>query len=326
MKKNTGFLYHPFFLRHNTGSNHPEHHSRLKYLYRHIENSYLVKKKYVTLIKAEPKKNFDTILLTHSKCYLDLLNFYCNKNNKYFQHQDNAICKKTYDVALFHAYSSINAADLVMNNIFDRIFIAGRPPSHHAGRDYAMGFCFINSVAVVANYLIHYWNMKKILIIDVDVHHGNGTQDIFYSDNRVFYFSIHEHPSFLFPGTGRYFEKGVNKGLDYTLNCPVIPNIKDNDYLSIFEKNLKKVLDFFKPEIILVSAGYDTHVNDEMSHLELSTEGITEIYSLIENYASEYCNGKLLLFLEGGYHIESLCKCVHNTLEVISKGGRHVCL
>jgi len=151
---------------------------------------------------------------------------------------------------------------------------------------------------------------KKILIIDVDVHHGNGTQDIFYSDNRVFYFSIHEHPTFLFPGTGRYFEKGINEGLNYTLNCPVIPNIKDNEYIYIFKRNCEKILEFFKPEIILVSAGYDTHINDEMSHLELSTEGITEIYSLIDNYATKYCNGKLLLFLEGGYNIDSLCKCV----------------
>lgn len=326
MKGNTGFLYHPFFLRHNTGNEHPEHHSRLIYLYRYIENSYLVKDGYVKLIKANPKENFDIILLTHSKHYLELLNIYCKKDNKYFLHQDNVICKRTYDVALFHAYSSIYAADLVMNNMFDKIFIAGRPPSHHAGRDYAMGFCFINNVAVTANYLIHYWNLKKILIIDVDVHHGNGTQDIFYSDNRVFYFSIHEHPTFLFPGTGRYFEKGINEGLNYTLNCPVIPNIKDNEYIYIFKRNCEKILEFFKPEIILVSAGYDTHINDEMSHLELSTEGITEIYSLIDNYATKYCNGKLLLFLEGGYNIDSLCKCVHNTLEVISKRGKHVCL
>jgi acetoin utilization deacetylase AcuC-like enzyme len=321
MKYKTGFLYHPFFLRHYTNKDHPEHPDRLKYLYRYIANSHLVKENKITMLKARPKENLDYILLTHSEHYINLFKEYCNKNNKIFGHYDNVICKRSYDVALFHAYSSIYAADLIMNNNFTSIFIAGRPPSHHAGRDYALGFCFINSIAVVANYLISKWGLNKILIIDVDVHHGNGTQEIFYTSNKVFYFSIHEHPSFLFPGTGRFFEKGIKDGLNYTLNCPVIPNIRDSEYIKVFKSNCEKILSFFKPEIILVSAGYDTHENDDISHVELSTDCITEIFSLINNYAIQHCNGKLLLFLEGGYNINSLCECVFNTLEVISKGG-----
>ena len=321
MKYKTGFLYHPFFLRHYTNKDHPEHPDRLKYLYRYIANSHLVKENKITMLKAQPVENLDYILLTHSEHYINLFKEYCNKNNKIFGHYDNVICKKSYDVALFHAYSSISAADLIMNDNFTSIFIAGRPPSHHAGRDYALGFCFINSVAVVANYLIKEWGLNKILIIDVDVHHGNGTQEIFYASNNVFYFSIHEHPSFLFPGTGRFFEIGIKDGLNYTLNCPVIPNIKDKDYIKVLKSNCEKILTLFKPEIILVSAGYDTHERDEISHLGLSTDCITQIYALINSYAIKHCNGKLLLFLEGGYNIDSLCECVHKTLEVISKGG-----
>ena len=317
----TGFLYHPYFLMHNTGKYHPEHSDRLKYLYRYIGNSHLIKEKRVTMLKACAKVNIDYILPTHSEHYLNLFKDYCSNKNNSFCHYDNAICKRTYDVALFHAYSSIYAADLIMKNYYTNIFIAGRPPSHHAGRDYALGFCFINSIAVVANYLINEWGLNKILIIDVDVHHGNGTQDIFYASDKVYYFSVHEHPSFLFPGTGRFFEKGIKDGLNFTLNCPVIPNIKDKEYIKVFKSNCEKILTIFKPEIILVSAGYDTHEKDELSHVGLTTDCITQIYTLINSYAIQYCNGKLLLFLEGGYNIDSLCECVHKTLDVISKGG-----
>lgn len=316
--KRTAFMYHEYFLMHNTGKGHPEHYKRLSTLYRYIFNSPLVKEQKITIFKAAPEEKYDYILLTHSEKYLQLFNHYSTKKLKYFEHTDNAISRCSFKVALFHGYASLQAADMIMNDQFDKIFIAARPPSHHAGRDYALGFCFINSVAVAANYLISKWNLKKILIIDIDAHHGNGTQDIFYDRKDVFFFSIHEHPSFLFPGTGRFFEIGINAGVNYTLNCPVLPNISNKQYISLFQENLKKIFSFFKPDIILVSAGYDTHELDEMTNISLSTETISTVVRIINEYASKYCNNKIIYFLEGGYHIESLCKCVYNTLEISS--------
>jgi acetoin utilization deacetylase AcuC-like enzyme len=320
----TAFLYHPFFLMHNTGKRHPENSLRLKHLYRYIANSPLVSENLVTMIKPNPEKKYDYILLTHSEQYLDIFKLYCKRGYRYFDHADNVISFHTYDVALFHAYSSIYAADLIMKDYFDKVFIAGRPPSHHAGKDYCLGFCFINNVAVTANYLISNWGIKNILIIDIDAHHGNGTQDIFYDRKDVFYFSIHEHPSFIFPGTGRYFETGVNNGLNYTLNCPVMPDAKDDEYRQLFLKSCEKIFSYFKPDIILVSAGYDTHANDNISDLSLSQQCINDIISMINNYAATYCNNKIIFFLEGGYQINTLSECVYNTLDIISKGVSYV--
>jgi acetoin utilization deacetylase AcuC-like enzyme len=320
----TAFLYHPFFLMHSTGKEHPESNIRLKHLYRYVASSKLVRENMVTMIEPQPEKRFEYLLLTHSEQYLDIFKLYCKRRYKYFEHTDNIISFRTYDVALFHAYSCLYAADLIMKGHFDKVFIAGRPPSHHAGKDYSLGFCFINNVAVTANYLLSRWNINKVLIIDIDAHHGNGTQDIFYDKKDVFYFSIHEHPSFIFPGTGRYFETGVNDGLNYTLNCPVMPGIRDEEYRLLFHESCKKIFSFFRPDIILVSAGYDTHINDGISDLSLSTDCINDVISIINNYAASYCDGKAIFFLEGGYNIESLCTCVYNTLDIISKGVSYV--
>jgi acetoin utilization deacetylase AcuC-like enzyme len=232
-----------------------------------------------------------------------------------FEHQDNSICRDTYDIALLAVGGVLKAIDSVMEGEVKNAFCAIRPPGHHAEIDKAMGFCYFNNVAIGARYLQQRWNIKRVAIIDFDVHHGNGTQHIFETDDTVFYYSIHEHPSFAYPGTGREFETGHSGGEGYTVNTPILPGRGDDEYREKLTTDLEPAFKKFDPEVVLLSAGFDAHVSDLMSGTSLTTEGYDYVNETILNLVNGNAGGRVISVLEGGYNLEILPTLVANHIK-----------
>jgi acetoin utilization deacetylase AcuC-like enzyme len=207
-----------------------------------------------------------------------------------------------------------------MGGQLNNAFCAVRPPGHHAEVNRAMGFCYFNNIAIAARYVQREWKIARVGIVDFDVHHGNGTQHIFEDDPSVFYYSIHQHPSFAYPGTGREFESGKNLGYGYTKNSPVLPGQGDQEYRQLIQRDLLPAFAEFKPEVILVSAGFDAHIDDDMSDIKLTTEGFSWIARQLVNMAKRYAHGRLISILEGGYALKRLPELARNHVEILLNG------
>lgn len=312
--KKTGFLYDERFLLHCTGPQHPETSERLEVAYRGIEEAGLLPK--LTLLKAsraEPK----WVEAVHSTEHINRLREACMNGVTEYDHPDNQMCKETFEIAMLAAGGVVGAVRLVMEGNLDNAFCAVRPPGHHAEVDKAMGFCYFNNIAIAARYLLNEWGIQRVGIVDYDVHHGNGTQHIFEHDRSVFFYSIHEHPSFSYPGSGREFEKGSASGFGFTLNSPVLPGQGDKEYQALIERDLVPAFERFRPEVILVSAGFDAHIDDDMSNIKLSTEGFSWIIRKLVEMADKYANGRIISILEGGYVLERLPELIRNHVEIL---------
>ena len=251
MMKKTGFVFDEKYLHHKTFNGHPECSERLKVIVDGLLQAGLLEQ--LVPIEAEPA-NQRWIEAVHNIHYIMKFEEACLWGLPEFEHQDNSICRDTYDIALLAVGGVLKAIDAVMNREVKNAFCAVRPPGHHAEANQAMGFCYFNNVAIGARYLQKQWDVQRVAIIDFDVHHGNGTQHIFEQDPNVFYYSIHEHPTFSFPGTGREFEFGSGPGYGYTKNIPVLPGQGDAEYTAVVEENLAKDFERFQPGFVLVSA------------------------------------------------------------------------
>lgn len=289
--KRTGFLHDERYQRHKTGHYHPEVPQRLACVYRGIEEAGLIKD--LVPVKAVPAE-MSTIEMVHDRKYISRFESACRKNESTFDSPDNQMCPETYDIALLAVGGVQEAVRMVMADELDNAFCAVRPPGHHAEANRAMGFCYFNNIAIAARYLQKEWPLTRVGIVDFDVHHGNGTQHIFEDDATVYYYSIHQHPSFAYPGTGREFEYGKNFGYGYTKNSPVLPGQADDAYKELIEKDLLPAFAEFNPEFILVSTGFDAHRDDDMSDIKLSTEGFSWIMQKIVDMANTYCNGRVV--------------------------------
>lgn len=307
--RKTGFLYDARFLLHETGPYHPEIPERLTAIYQGIEDGGLLPK--LVRIKANPAQR-QWIETVHDSAYIDRFGDTCFSGKRVFDHPDNQMCADTYDAAFLAVGGILQTIDMVMEGEIDNAFCAVRPPGHHAERDHALGFCYFNNVAVAARYLQQKWQIEKIGIIDFDVHHGNGTQHIFEQDSSVFYYSIHEHPTFSFPGTGREFEIGSGPGYGYTKNDPVLPGQGDAEYTTLVEENLVKDFERFQPGFVLVSAGFDGHKDDDMSDMNLTTEWYSWVMKRLMEIADRHCNGRIVSVLEGGYCLRRLPELARN--------------
>jgi acetoin utilization deacetylase AcuC-like enzyme len=315
--KKTGFLFDRRFLQHRTGPYHPEVPERLEVIYQGLEQRGLLSQ--LTLIAAQPAEE-RWIEAVHRIEHIRRFEEACLMGKSELDHPDNQICEETFQTALLAVGGILEAARRVMEQELDNAFCAVRPPGHHAEADRALGFCFFNNVAIAARYLQAEWSVRRIGIIDFDVHHGNGTQHIFERDPTVFYYSIHEHPTFAYPGTGREFEKGLEAGYGYTLNSPVLPGHGDEEYRTLIDQDLIPAFDRFQPEVILVSAGFDAHEDDDMSDINLSTSGYSWIMNRVMGLAERYARGRLISILEGGYSLSRLPELACNHMEILLKG------
>jgi acetoin utilization deacetylase AcuC-like enzyme len=289
------------YLKHDTGAMHPESPQRLRSINKAIEPLHQ------SLIFKSPISVSERILeLVHPSEHIEKI-----KNaSAYGQSIDSdTVCSSdSYDAAIMAVGAGVVALDGIRSGEFERAFCAVRPPGHHATPTQAMGFCLFNNIAIAARYAqsIGY---KKVMIIDFDVHHGNGTQDTFYEDSSVFYFSSHQ--AYTYPGTGAESDKGEGKGEGYTANFPMMPESTDNVLLDIYENDLPPCVDRFKPDIILVSAGYDLHESDPLAQLNITTEGIRRMVRVILNSVEV----PFVFFLEGGYNVNALGENVKVTLK-----------
>ena len=301
--KRTGLLYDERFLKHRTGANHPELPERLTAIYNGIRDRGLLEHLQVIPAQAAPRMWIETV---HDRDYVDRFEAACRNGQESFESPDNQMCADTYDVALLAVGGILEIADRIVNGELDNAFCAVRPPGHHAEKAKAMGFCYFNNVAVAASYLQTQWLIERVAIIDFDVHHGNGTQAIFEDDPTVFYYSIHEHPSFAYPGTGRAFDNGVQRGTGYTRNTTVLPGQGDDFYREAVENELRPAISHFRPQVIILSTGFDAHVDDDMADISLSTAGYAWMMDEIMKLGDQVADGKLISVLEGGYCLERL--------------------
>ena len=303
----SGFVYDDRYLLHETGEHHPENPNRLRAILHSLSQSGLLDQ----LIRIQPEPSRQRwIEAVHHIRYILRFEETCAFGLPDMDHTENIVCRDSYEVAQWAVGGVLKAVDAVMEGSVDNAFCAIRPPGHHAEADKAMGFCYFNNVAVAARYLQKKWKLERVAIIDFDVHHGNGTQHIFEQDPTVFYYSIHEHPSFSYPGSGRDFDKGSGPGDGYTKNTPVLPGRGDAEYRRLLMQDLAPAMKKFQPEFLLVSAGFDAHTSDLMSSINLSDEGYNFISELLMVMAKKLCQGRMVSVLEGGYDLETLARLV----------------
>jgi len=309
----TAYLFDPVYLEHDTGLNHPECPARLDAIHRKIKAAPY----YSDLLKIQSSvPDLKHIELIHSKEYIKRIKDEIESGIPYIDTMDNPVCRESYKVALHAVGGSLNMCDAIMTAKAINGFCAVRPPGHHAERDYAAGFCFFNNIAISAKYLQSVYGLKKIAIIDWDVHHGNGTQHSFEKDPSVLYVSLHQFP--LYPGSGAETETGYDKGREFTLNLPMHPGSSDDEYKRQFTERIIPELENFAPEIILISAGFDAHYSDIISSIKLSTEIYYDFTIMLMKVAEKYSNKKIIAFLEGGYNLKALADCVNIVIKAFT--------
>ena len=315
--KRTGFVYDERYLLHKTGPYHPEVPERLTAVLQGIEQGGLLEK--LIRIPAGPV-DLKWLHTVHTPEYVKRFEAACRTGKQTFDSPDNQMCAQTYEAALVAVGGVLAACREVMERRLDNAFCAVRPPGHHAEVSRAMGFCYFNNVAVAARFIQKQFGIHRVGIVDFDVHHGNGTQHIFEDDPTVYYYSVHQHPSFAYPGTGREFEYGRGDGYGFTKNSPALPGQGDEDYRRLLERDLFPAFAEFRPEVIIVSAGFDGHRDDDMSDIMLSTEFYTWIMQKLVEMANTYCGGRLVSVLEGGYCLDRLPELARHHVETLLSG------
>ncbi len=302
----TGFVYDEIFLKHDY-PDHPERKERLIAVVSRLEEEGILER----VVRMAPRRaTVEEVSLNHDPAYVQEIHDFCASGGGFLD-PDTYATGESYEVALTAVGAVLEGLDRLLEGDVEAVFCAVRPPGHHAEHAKAMGFCLFNNVAVGALYLRRK-GAERVYIVDFDAHHGNGTQKSFYEDNTVFYFSTHQYP--FYPGTGSAQERGAGRGEGFTLNVPMPAGAGDEDFLPVYRNLLRDSVLSFKPDFILISAGYDLHRDDPLTNLNVSTEGIRGIVrSLIE--VSSEVKAPLLFALEGGYNLKALAESVAVTLE-----------
>jgi acetoin utilization deacetylase AcuC-like enzyme len=297
----TGFVYDEIFLEHRTGEGFPERPDRIRAIAQHLEKKGLSAK--LARIPARPAP-LEWVTRVHSPAYVERVRKACEEGASFLDTRDCPLSARTYDAALAAAGGVLAAVDAVMEGKVRNAFCAIRPPGHHALRERAMGFCFFNNAAIAARYLREKHGLDRVLIVDWDVHHGNGTQDAFYRDGSVMYFSTHQHP--FYPGTGKEDETGEGEGKGRIVNVPLPAGTGDETILKAYEEKLRPAAEAFRPDFVLVSCGFDSHQGDRLGGFAVTTGGFGKMTRIVREIAGKHAKGRLVSLLEGGYTLENL--------------------
>ncbi len=303
----TGILIDERFRRHATGEGHPEAPARLTVIHDALQAAGLLES--CPRIPATPASDAD-IQRVHTHDYLVRLDAACRQGYPYIDVPDSAICPESYEIAKLAAGGVIEAARRVARGELQRAFCAVRPPGHHAERDRSLGFCLLNNVAIAASVVREEFKLDRLLVLDFDVHHGNGTQHAFDADPSVLVISLHGHPNYLYPHTGYEEEMGVGPGRGYTMNIPFLPGATDEDYRRAFDERIIPAVGRFAPQFVFISAGFDAHVDDPLGNLDLTDAIYAWMTRTIVELAERHARGRVVSVLEGGYDPGVLARCV----------------
>ena len=319
----TALLYDPIFLEHITPGEHPEQPERLRRALEVLQALNWMERE--GLVHLAPRAaSRDELALVHDPAYIQRVQHAAERAGRleaetgrksHFFATDTYVSAKSYEAALVAAGAPLTAIDALLRGEIENAYCLVRPPGHHALADNAMGFCLFNNVAIAARYAIEKHGLERVMIIDYDVHHGNGTQEAFYEDPRVLYFSTHQAP--FYPGTGLSTELGAGDGLGTTINVPLPATTDYGVYEAVFRQVMAPAADRFDPQLILVSAGFDAHWSDPLGEMYLSTAAFAMLNRQIIELAQTLCNGRLVLVQEGGYNIEAMAGCVATCLNLL---------
>jgi acetoin utilization deacetylase AcuC-like enzyme len=308
----TGIVKDWRYVEHNMGDAHPESPERIRAIYEMLEKE----KSLASLVVIPPRPATEKeIALIHTQEYVEQIKETAGRERVYLD-PDTSTSPRSYEVALLAAGGLLEAADWIMARKVGNAFALVRPPGHHAEASQAKGFCIFNNIAIAAQYLVEKWGLRRILIVDWDLHHGNGTQNAFYSRDDILFFSTHQFPHY--PGTGHWSEVGDKKGKGFTVNVPLAPGKTDDDFLFIYQKLLSPIAAAFKPEFILVSAGFDIFAGDPLGGMEVSVKGFGAMAGELIKMAHLTVQDRLLLTLEGGYNLFGLQDGVRSVVQALS--------
>jgi acetoin utilization deacetylase AcuC-like enzyme len=302
----TALIHHPIYERHDTGPGHPETPLRYEIVIRFLRADTELWNSLVEVTPEQASKG--TIQAAHSPQHFKTVEHAFEGGFDRLD-ADTVISAESFDASLFAAGGAIAAVEAVMRGNARNAFAAVRPPGHHATRERAMGFCLFNNVAVAAKYAQNqYKEIERVAIVDWDVHHGNGTQGIFYDDPTVFFFSMHQYP--WYPGTGSRGETGHGRGLGTTLNVPVKAHTPAAEQKRSFEAAIEEISTKIKPDLIFISAGFDAHLTDPLGQLRLEDPDFVSMTRTVKQWADEVCDGRIVSCLEGGYNLDTLGQTV----------------
>ncbi len=308
----TGLVYDPCYLEHDMGAGHPESPHRLRAIMQQLEQSGTLKQ----LTRIEPRRAEDEWITTvHTPKYIASLAEYAPRSGRVSLDPDTSMSPGSLTAAYLAAGGALAAVDAVMNKQAEHVFCAVRPPGHHAEASHAMGFCLFNNVAIAARYAQRRYGLQRVLIVDWDVHHGNGTQHSFEDDPSVLFFSTHQFPHY--PGTGRESERGHGAGEGFTINVPMEAGEGDEEYRAVFHASLVPVADAFKPEFVIISAGFDAHKDDPLASMGLTETGYADLTGIVAGIAKRHAGSRILSSLEGGYNLTALAASVDAHLKAL---------
>jgi len=312
----TALLTHPACREHDPGPGHPESQRRYDAVMAGLRAAGLEE-----YLQALPPREIarEDLLLVHTAEYLDLAEREIREGAGQLSTGDTSVCRASWEAACRAAGCALAAVDAVMEGRVANAFCAVRPPGHHASASRGMGFCVLNNVALAARHAQRRHGVRRALIIDWDVHHGNGTQDIFYDDASVFFFSTHQWP--LYPGTGRASETGSGSGRGMTLNCPLPAGSGRDEIFEAFEEKLLPAADALRPELVLISAGFDSRFGDPLGNFTLTDSDFADLTRLALGIARKHAGGRLVSALEGGYNLGGLASAVAAHVSALIDGG-----
>jgi acetoin utilization deacetylase AcuC-like enzyme len=309
MPEDVQLFFNDTMIAHDPGAGHPECPQRLEVIKESLVADPIKGARFVNATPASA----EAVARIHQQRHIDNVEAVRGTAGQF--DADTRISEKSVEAAFLAAGAGIQAVDSLLDRTSKRAFVLARPPGHHAEADRSMGFCIFNSIAIAAAHGIKR-GCERIMIIDWDVHHGNGTQHSFYDRSDVLVFNTHQFP--FYPGTGRTSEVGSGEGKGFTVNCPLPVRMGDGDYQKVYAELLRPVAESYKPDLILVSAGFDAHARDPLGSMEVSTEGYAELCGVVKNLAEQLTGGRFALFLEGGYDLIGLTESVRSCVQVMS--------